>query len=130
MQNITSVAGLKNAIQLLEVEHAVNGKLLKEQFHITYESLRPVNLFRSALSDVVSSPRLIDNILNIAMVIVTGYFSKKVVAGASINKFRKFIGSVLQVGVTNFIAQHPDAIKSFGQFILQHIFRKKERIPS
>ena len=46
MQNITSTAGLKNAIQLLEAEQAVKGQLLKEQFYITYESLKPVNLLK------------------------------------------------------------------------------------
>ena len=32
MQKITSTAGLKEAIQLLEAEQVVSGKLLKEQF--------------------------------------------------------------------------------------------------
>jgi len=36
MQNITSSAELKNAIQLLEVEQAANGLLLKEQFNLIY----------------------------------------------------------------------------------------------
>jgi hypothetical protein len=49
MQNITSVNGLKNAIQLLEVEQDLQGQQLKEQFYITYESLRPVNLLRNTL---------------------------------------------------------------------------------
>ena len=126
MQNITSTAELKNAIQLLEAEQAVKGQLLKEQFYLTYESLKPVNLLKSTLKDIASSPYLIDNILGTAMGLATGYLSKKIVVGASGNIFRKLFGSVLQFGVTNVVAQHPDAIKSFGQFIFQHIFRKKE----
>jgi len=39
MENITSAAGLKNAIQLLEAEQADKGQLLKAQFYLTYESL-------------------------------------------------------------------------------------------
>ena len=126
MQNITSTAGLKNAIQLLEVEQAVNGQLLKEQFHLTYESLKPVNLLKGTLKDISSSPYLIDNILGAAMGLATGYLTKKIIVSKSGNMFRKLIGSVLQFGVTNIVAQHPDAIKSFGRFISQHIFRKKE----
>ncbi len=126
MQNITSAIGLKNAIQLLEVEQAVNRQLLKEQFHYTYESLKPVNLIKSALNDISASPCLFDNILGAATGLATGYITKKITVGTSGNMFIKLIGSVLQLGVTNIVAQHPEAIKSFGWFLFQHIFSKKE----
>ena len=126
MQNITSTAGLKNAIQLLEVEHASKGQLLKEQFYLTYESFKPVNLLKSTLNDIASSPYLIDNIIGTAMGLATGFLSKKIFIGASGNKFRKLIGYILQFGVTNFVAQQHDAIKSFGRSIIQHLLRKKE----
>lgn len=126
MQNITPTDELKNAIQLLEVEQAAKWQLLKEQFHLTYESLKPVNLLRSTVNDIASSPYLINNIVGNAVGLATGYLSKKIVIGASGNIFRKLFGFVLQFGVANFIAQRPDAIKSIGQFILQHVFRKKE----
>src|SRR5450759_3449830 len=121
MENITSTAALKNAIQLLEVEQALNGQLLKEQFYFIYESFKPVNLLKSTLKDITSSPFLIDNILGTAMGLATGSLSKKIFIGASGNMFRKLIGSILQVGITNVVARHPDTIKSFGQFIFQHI---------
>ncbi len=127
MQNITSFTELKNAIQLLEVEQAAKGQLLREQFSITYESLKPVNLLKSTLKDLSSSPYLIENIVGSAVGLASGYVSKKIVVGASANIFRKLFGSILQFGVTNLVAQNPDAIKSVGQYIVQHIFRKKEK---
>jgi len=126
MQNKSPTDELKNAIQLLEVEQAANWQLLKEQFHLTYESLKPVNLLKSTVHDIASSPYLIDNIISNSLGLATGYLSRKIIVGASGNKFRKFIGFVLQCGVANFVAQRPEAIKSIGQFILQHVFRKKE----
>jgi hypothetical protein len=129
MQNITSVATLKNAIQLLEVEQAAKEQLLREQFHLTYESLKPVNLIRSSIQDITSSPWLIENIIGTALGLATGYLSKEIVVGASVNRFRKLIGSVLQFGVTNLISQHAEDIKSFGQSVFQSIFHKKEHIP-
>ncbi|MCX6257452.1 MAG: hypothetical protein NTW49_06090 [Bacteroidia bacterium] len=56
MQDITSVASLKNAIQVLESEHILKRQLLKEQFYHTCEGFKPVNLFRSTLNDITSSP--------------------------------------------------------------------------
>src|ERR1035437_9630354 len=62
MQNITSIAGLKDAIQVLEAEQSIRGQLLKDQLFLTYESLKPVNLIRNTLKEISSSPYLIDNI--------------------------------------------------------------------
>jgi hypothetical protein len=126
MQNITSAVELKNAIQLLEVEQAIKGQLVKEQFFITYESLRPVNLLRSTIKEVVTSPNLYGNIIDTAIGMATGYLSKKMVIGSSGNIFKKLIGSALQVGVTNVVSQHTDIIRSFGQYIFQHIFNTKD----
>jgi hypothetical protein len=126
MQNITSADGLRNAIQLLEVEQAVKGQLLKEQFLITYESLKPLNILRHTLKDIATSPNLVDNILGTATGLVTGYLSKKVFIGTSGNLFRKLFGTILELGVTNAVAQHPDGIKSFGQSIIQYFLRKKK----
>jgi hypothetical protein len=125
MENIASISGLKNAIQLLEVEQAYKGELLKEQFFLTYQSLKPANLILSTFKEVATSPNLIDNILGTVVGLATGYLSKKIVIGASGNILRKLFGSVIQLGVTNTVAQHPDTIKSLGHFIFQNFLRKK-----
>jgi hypothetical protein len=127
MQNISSIEELRNAIQLLEVEQDVKGRLLKEQFYVVYESLKPINLLKSTLKDLSSSPYLIENILGSAVGLATGYASKKIVVGASAGILRKLLGSILQFGVTNLVAQHPDAIKSISQYIIQHVFTKKKK---
>jgi hypothetical protein len=125
MEKITSAAGLKNAILLLEANQVIQGKLLKEQFTATYESFKPVNLIKSSLKDLASSPYLIDNILATAIGLATGFLSKKIFVGSSGNLFRKLLGSFLQAGVTNTVSQHPDTIKSFGQLIFQYFLRKR-----
>ena len=126
MQNITSSVDLKNAIQILEIEKAINEQLLKEQFHITVESLKPINLLKSTLNDMSTSPSFINNILGTTIGLATGYISKKIFVGMSGNIIRKFIGSIMQLGVTNVVAQHPETIKSFGRSVIKHFLRKKE----
>jgi hypothetical protein len=126
MQEITSTAGLKDAIQLLESEQAVKRQLLKEQFYITYESLKPISLLKSAINDISSSPYLIDNLSGTVIGLATGYLTKKIFIGASGNLIRKLLGSILQFGVTNVVAQHSETIKSIGQAIFQHFLNKKE----
>ena len=127
MKNITSVAGLKNAIQLLEDEQAYKGQLLKEQFYLTYESFKPGKLLGSTLKEMIASPYFVENVIDTTIGLATGYLSRKIVVGASSSLIRRFLGSILQSGVTSFVTKHPDTIKSVGQTILQNIFRKKDK---
>ncbi len=127
MEKINSVAGLKNAIQLLEEEQAVKGRLVKEQFYLTYESFKPAKLLGNTLKEMVASPYMIENIIDTSISLATGYFAKKFVVGASSNVIRRLIGAVLQYGITNLVAKNADNIKSVGQFAFQQIFHKKEK---
>lgn len=126
MEPITSINELKTAIQILEFEHTIKEQQLKEQLHLIHESLKPVNMIKSTLQEVSSSPYLIDNILGATMGLASGYISRKLIVGGSHNIFRKLLGSVLQFGITNVVAQHTDPIKTAGQYIYQHFLRKKE----
>jgi hypothetical protein len=126
MQNITSAVELKDAIQLLEAEQSLKGQLLREQLFLTFESLKPVNLLKNTLKEISSTPYLIDNISGTAMGMLSGFLSKKIFVGTSGNLIRKLIGSVLQFGVTNLVAQNSETIKSVGQALIQHFFQKKK----
>jgi len=126
MQNITNTAKLKDSIQQLEFEQAIKGQILKDQFKLTYESLKPANLFLSALNDISSSPNVMDNVLGTVAGLVSGFVSKKIFVGTSGNLFRKLIGSFLQFGVSNLVANHPGAVKTFGDFISQNFLRSKK----
>jgi hypothetical protein len=127
MEYITSTTGLKRAIELLEAEQADTLQRLKEQSYTAYESLKPANLIRSTLNDISTSPFLIDNILGTALGFASGYFTKRLVVGASVNKVRKLFGLMLQFGITNVVAHHADTLKSFGRYIFQYAFTKKTK---
>jgi hypothetical protein len=129
MPIIKTETDLREAILELEVKQVEEGKVLKEQFLLTYESFKPFNLFKSAFKDAGSSPFAIENILATAIGLGTGYLSKSIVLGASANIFKRFFGYVLQLGVTKAVAQHPDAVKSIDHFIFKHVFHKKEINP-
>jgi len=126
MEKVTSISELQTAIQILEFEQTIKGLEFKEQLFLIHESLKPVNLIKNALSEVASSPYLIDNILGATMGLASGYLSRKLVVSGSHNIFRKLLGSVIQFGVTNMVSQHTDPIKSVGKFIYQHFLHKEE----
>jgi hypothetical protein len=125
MQNITSVAGLKNAIQFKEVEQAVKGQHLKEQLFFTIESIRPASLIKGTLKDLASSPKLYENILGAAAGLATGYLSKKIVIGFSGGIVRKIVGTVLQLGVAGLVTKNPGPVMAVGQYLFRHVFDRK-----
>jgi hypothetical protein len=126
MQPITSTTGLKKAIQLLEVEHAANGKQLKAQMYATYETFKPVNLLRSTLQSITSSPNLIDNVLGTTLGLTAGLVSNLVFKGLAGPGLRRVISPVLQSGVTSFVAKNTGSLRSMGEMALLGIFRNKK----
>lgn len=126
MQKITTAAGLKIAIQLLEVEKANREELLKEKLDLTLEMLKPINILKRAAQNLESSPNLISDIINASAGIAAGYLSKKIIVGTSGNIYQKLLGSILQLGITSIIVKHPEFIKTFGNYIINKIFHKKE----
>jgi hypothetical protein len=126
MENISSPTELKNAIQILEAEQTVQLIEIKDHFYHIYESFKPVNLIENTLKEINASPYLANNLLVATVGLVTGYLSKKAIIRQSDSNLRKLFGFILQFGVTNLVAQNPETIKSLGQYIFQHIFRKKE----
>ena len=123
---IDSVAGLKNAIQILEAESEMNRQLLKEQFYLTSESLRPINILKHTLKSMSVPPILIEAILGTTMGLAVNYFSKKQAISTAGYIIKKLIGSILKLGVTNTIAKHSHSIKSIGQGLIQHFLHKNE----
>lgn len=129
MEKITSVTGLKDAIHQLEEEQAVKGQQLKDQLFKTYESFKPSRLIGSSLKEIITSPYMIDNVIDTGISLATGYLSRRILVGASGNIVRRVIGTILQVGVTKFVTRHTGNLKSIGKLAFQQIFRKKKTKP-
>ena len=126
MQNITTARELSDTIRLLEERQAVQGQVLKQQFFVVIESIRPVNIIKNTLKEVVSTNDLVSNILSTTLGLTAGYISNKTVIGASGNLLRKLLGTLLQFGVTTLIVKNPDTVKSLGHSIIHRLLKKKE----
>jgi len=124
MENISSSAELQYAIVLLELEQAEKLKLMKEQFYLAYENLKPAKLIENTIKDIASSPHLANKIMVTFIGLVSGYLSKKAVTRRSSSKLRKLFGYILQFGVTNLVAQNSKTIKLYGQYISHHMFEQ------
>jgi hypothetical protein len=126
MQRIITRYDLKSAIQLLELKQTSDALRLKDQFYYTLESMRPINFIKRSLNDLIAFPNVVDTIVSTTIGLGTGYLSKKIIVGTSGNIFRKLLGLMLQIGVTEFVSRHPEKVKSLGQFIFQKLSGEKE----
>jgi hypothetical protein len=112
MEKIKSIKELRDAIVQLESKQLEDKRLLKEQFVSTYESLRPVNLIKTTIKDLITSPDLKSNLFRALLGLAAGYLSKRATFGLSPNPLKNILGSFLQLGVSNVVTKKSGGIKS------------------
>lgn len=116
---------LNEAIIELQAKRTKQLFLLKEQFHHTYESLKPINLIKGTLAQVSASPEIIKGIMDNAIGIGTGLLSKKLLFGSSRNPVKKLLGTMVQIAITNIVSKRTDFIKATGQLILMRMIKHR-----
>lgn len=116
---------LSEAIIELKIKQALQGKLLKDDFHSTYENLKPANLIRSTFKDITSAPNFKGNLINVAMSLAAGFISKKVVAGNTKNPIKQILGTILQLVVTGVVSKNADEIKEVSSKAIDAVFHHK-----
>ncbi len=119
---------LKESIFVLQQKQNEQLFLLKEQLHLTYESLKPINIIKNTWKEAISSPEIKDGFLNNIIGLTTGIISKKVLWGKSANPLQRILGTLFEFGVAKFTAKHPEAIKSTAEKIYNKIFKAKEEV--
>ncbi|MFV5687930.1 hypothetical protein ACM55M_04830 [Flavobacterium sp. ZT3R25] len=112
MEKINQTNLLNETIIQLENRQTLEFYALKEQFKITYESVKPLNLIKSAFTEMTTSPNLKGNVVNNIVGMAAGYLTKKVLVGSTHNPFKKILGTLLQFVVTNVATKHSDTLKS------------------
>ena len=126
METITTALELRKEIERLEIEKEYSILLLKEQFYFVKENMKPVNLLKNAISEVVHSPLLINNVIESALLLVSGYFSGKIVLGASGQIIKGLLGPIIQSGISN-ISRKTSELRSLGKYFIHQIFHKGKK---
>jgi hypothetical protein len=124
MQNINSINDLREAILLMESRQSEEEIILREQFQLTYESLKPLSLIKSTLKEASESREIKNNIFNTSVGMTAGYLSKIIFERTSKNPFKKLFGNILMFGITNIVTRNTSIIKNTGKRILE-IIREK-----
>jgi hypothetical protein len=126
MAKQNAVVSLKESIRLLEIRQAEEGKILKDQFRITYESLKPVNLIKNSLKELANSAEIKNSLLKTIVSLVSGYFTQKLVVSSKSNLFTKLLGVLMQFGVTNLVSKNSEIIRNFISNLIEKYLSPSE----
>ncbi|WP_394758721.1 hypothetical protein [Flavobacterium sp.] len=103
MKAINQKTILKEKIALLKNKQADDFLVLKEQYHNTIDSFKPLNLIKSATQEFISSSDLKSNLINGVIGLGTNYLSKNLLNEDSVNPVKRVLGKVLKFALKNFI---------------------------
>lgn len=110
MKKKTEKEELTEAIRLLKNKQTAELQILRDQFQLAYESIRPINLIKNTLHQVASSSEIRSNLLNNAVGLATGFVAKKLLLGATHNPVKKILGTIFQFAVANLVAKKSEQL--------------------
>lgn len=124
MQKITTVSELRIEIERLEGLRDADLILLREQFKITQDGLRPINIIKKTFKNIFSSPDMKTTLVNATLGITSGMVAEKIIVGKSHNPITKIMGLAIKFLVTNKVVKNADDIKIVGSMIMNKIIKR------
>lgn len=123
MKNQLALSDFELKIQALEIKKQEDWLALKLQFTETYESLKPINLIKNSLNELMESSEIQTEALNASIGFASGYLAKKIVVGDSDNFISNMTGNILELFVANKVYKNVDQLKSIGTNLVQKMMQ-------
>lgn len=126
MERITSAKALRESIMQLELKQLEQERLLKEQFALTYQEMKPASIIKRTVKDIFATNDIKDNILGSVLGLAVGYLSKKVAVGSTHNPLKQLLGAILELGVANAVSKNSVGIGSQVMEWIRNYLSKSE----
>lgn len=101
---------LDEQIRLLKIKQSEDFEVLKSQFHLTLESLKPINLVKETINDFKNSKEIKSSLLESTLGIAAGYVTRKMIVGKSSSMIKKTAATIIQYLVSNYITKKAEKI--------------------
>lgn len=122
-----TTAALKAAIQQLEEQKKMQQQALIQHFYATKESLRPANLFRSAVSNI-DGAGILGTVIKTAGTIGARLLAGKLAGGgAAVEGGRGLLRMFLKEAAGTGIKNNREKLKAYGIAIFNNLFSKKNK---
>lgn len=128
MKKPNATDSLKESIRLLEIRQAEEGRLFKEQFKLTYESLKPANIIKSTIRDLAYSVEVKNNLFDTVLSLISGYLAKRILTDNKSGIFNRIIRLLAHFGITNVITNNAEEIRLYLSNLISRLFASKEKM--
>ena len=115
---VASKKDLEEAIRLQELKVAASKELLIEQYQITKENLKPVNLAKNAFSQMTGNSELGKKLLKAGLGIGAAFVTKRLISSPATSLASKALTIAMNLGLAKAIAK---PLKNKGIQLLQKI---------
>ena len=105
MKQTTLKIELEAKIAFLKSKQEQDFNALRSQYSATIESIKPINLIKSATREFITSPNLKSNLINGVIGLGTNYLSKNLMNEHSLNPVKRVLGKVLKFVLKNFVGK-------------------------
>jgi hypothetical protein len=122
---IRNSAELAESIEQLSLKQHQQMGLIKEELNAFLENLKPVNLVKQTLDDVIASNEIQSQVLDLSLGVISGMFVKKLMVQKSDNALLLFAGNMVEKAVSQKVIKERKWIHSVGNQIAQFLFPKK-----
>ncbi|MEQ8812822.1 MAG: hypothetical protein RIE59_27365 [Imperialibacter sp.] len=122
---IDSPESLRYAILQLQQNQLVEGELLKKQFKLTFESIKPLNLIKGALSDVAHSTGISSFFPHHKPEDTDGDEAASLTAQPPRSSLKTIVGSLILLGISGTVVKNSLLLKSLGRG-LAHLLKSRQ----
>ncbi|MFN3755175.1 hypothetical protein [Flavobacterium sp.] len=127
MKTNNATEELNQLILVVQQQNENDLRLLKEQFQLTYDSFKPVNILKSVFRNITTTPDIKDNMLSSAIGLSSGIMGKKLITGNSSSPVRNAIGTAVQFAVTNVVSKYTLGVSAIASHLFKSLFNKKKQ---
>jgi hypothetical protein len=118
---------LRISIQELELRQKSEMALIKEELETIIENLKPVNLVKNTLDEIIDSKEIQANVFDLGLGTVSGMLAKKIIVGDSENQALNFTGNLVGNLISQKTIQERKIIHFIGKSILKFLVATKQK---
>lgn len=125
MQQIKNRDELKKAILELEKKRSIQEIVIKEQFQLTKEAVKPANLIRNTFSNLAAVPEVRKTVVNTLIGITIGYFSKKAQQVLSEKSMNDMMRNLLDTTADHLTRKDPNSLLSKSVHLTRNYIKQE-----
>ena len=105
MKTTNQKAVLMEQIKALQTKQSTDLENLKTQYQMTIASFKTVNLIKTSLQEIITTPNLTSNLIGGTFGMGTGYLLKNILTDSDKNPIKKILGKVVKLALKRWVGR-------------------------